>query len=423
MTSLNTGIDGSTVEEVDDETTDPDPSGSQLSPMTPVSPSSFRAFGSEGDLLKQGSPPMGTGGRGRPPRLGEQQNQNPPPTIQRALTSPTRTTMQSGAGLAGSPVNSANIHAHGGARGKEAATTTISPKFGDGIKGMFSPKTKSPSNKAGLEVGNPAKGGESAGGGGGEPEGPVKQRTNRRIAVQLPTQKWSIFEQEEEIASTLFDAIRTEYHHQYMSKELDDDALYFLDEALNQGRDYLKATQGGTINQALVEQLDQLVKLLPIPIAPWLEQLEDVPLFGRFAKRIIFHRVYSSLEALSGFIRAHQNLIDVCKRDGRLVDPVPVITPVIQGAQYEITQMEAEFGTLMHIQRIVLTARTLTMAKKEFIVDKQQRGLLNESDVEKLTGCLDRTVTKLQAVRFNTEISSSCRKYHKERHGTKVSLA
>jgi len=249
------------------------------------------------------------------------------------------------------------------------------------------------------------------------------RRKTRRIALTLPTQKWSIFEQEEEIASTLFEALGTEYHHQYMAKELDDDALYFLDEALNKGKDYLADNRGATINQALKTQLDFLVELLPIPIPDWLLTLEETPIISGFAQRMIFHRVYSSLEALSGFIRAHQGLIHLCEMDGRLVEPEPVIMPVIQGAQYEISQMEADFGTLMHVQRIVLTARVLAQHKKSFTSAKCARGLLIDSDVEKLTGCLDRVVTKLQAVRFSIEIAASCRKYHKDRHGTRVSLA
>lgn len=251
----------------------------------------------------------------------------------------------------------------------------------------------------------------------------------------------------ESYCNTVFNALATLYKAQFEQHELTEMALVHLDSARHKAISFFeneikltnhgKASEYGgkdqptVLEKALDVELVQLVSELPNPVGcmQCCVDFANHGLLPPFIKRLILFRtfriVYTAVETLCGFIRAHEmvlSYLSIVKEENEHAEeskPVPrlvrhmgsnvlgdaitdrvarKIAHVSKMAHEKLTQIEHQFPNAVYIVKMLLTAQTMTKTKMVQVQSLHHKGILNESDTEYLMKPLHATLEHLHHV-------------------------
>ena len=229
-----------------------------------------------------------------------------------------------------------------------------------------------------------------------------------------PAEAFKSLDQVGEIATTIFAHLKQCYMAQYEAKELDDEGIYFVMEALESGSDFMNQDHSGrekasVIEAALQSEFFRLRHVLPIPVDKFGRMVvkhQTSFIIGYYARNDVFHRMLTTFESLSGFIRAHEMLIEQVKKDGRLKNTKVLQSP-IDMAKREYRHWASQFPGVAKTHRVLVSTRRLVFEKQKKIQEAFESGLLIEGDVVNMQENLKRLMAKLQALRFDPWVANN----------------
>ena len=130
--------------------------------------------------------------------------------------------------------------------------------------------------------------------------------------------------------------------------------------------DCWKSLKKVTIESSLLAEFYSLLKLLPLPLdlRGKLEVQYQTACFpiGFACRQRVFDRLMVVFEGLSGFIRAHSDLIRQVEADGRIKD-TKMLETVVSMAKREYTHWAKQFPGVAGVHRTFVSARHLAFEK------------------------------------------------------------
>jgi NhaP-type Na+/H+ or K+/H+ antiporter len=221
---------------------------------------------------------------------------------------------------------------------------------------------------------------------------------------------WDVLEEESEIAETAFACLRQLYMEEYEDKSMDDDALYYVNNALEAAVDSMVGANPKvrTMSDAFTFELRRLNEVLPYKsLTETLVKMQVQPFVGVFARYRVFHLTFTIFEVLSGYIRAHEHLLHRMTEDRRVDNPAVLLDRPIALAKAQYMHWAEQFPSVDRCHRMIVTARILLEKKREIVQNKHRSGLLFAGDAASMGACINQTLARLQAMRFSAVLSNN----------------
>jgi hypothetical protein len=208
------------------------------------------------------------------------------------------------------------------------------------------------------------------------------------------------------VVETLFNLIHANYNSQFKERNLSHFSMGPLLNAAHSGMEWGETNINDTsdLHLALKVEYERLLQMLKLPISARLRQntTSSTSVFVRLPSRwILFNRLAIAFECLSGYVRAHQAVIDSHSSHKHLGAVFPQMRDFIRRAKELIFDIRAQFPVLFMVPATALTARALLFVKRQRIEKMHARGLIRERDMAVLVDRVDRVVAQLAEVMFN----------------------
>jgi hypothetical protein len=218
-----------------------------------------------------------------------------------------------------------------------------------------------------------------------------------------------------EVLSEVQQAIRADYHNQFTAHQLHETAITRLIDLTDRSLELPPSARHGdeqALEQAFHTELDRLYLSLRLDKLFAHYNTDPRWVCAQYARPWtqfwVFKDVFLAMEALAGYIRAHQHVAKVhCVNfnHSRRAEVTHVMNTCIQQAHRHIRKIEELYPEIVAIAKVILAARAVLLGKKRTLQELLASGQISTRDFEALTAHVDATLYRLQHSRRSRRLA------------------
>jgi hypothetical protein len=206
-----------------------------------------------------------------------------------------------------------------------------------------------------------------------------------------------------EIRASMYKRIRAQYAHQYEHHEITSSAASTLELAATKG---IFEPPTSPVEVAWEKEFDDLTKFT-VKIPEIALTLTRIPLLSYFAYPYAFSRILSSLEAILGYYRSHEETLHHFKI-AFPDDDLHVLNPFLVSSLKIMNTIRLRFPEVYTVGQTLFTARYIVRIKRDEVASRASEGFLSRQDLEGVVGMLNDALNDIEQVRRDWRLARIC---------------